>query len=49
MCGYLVALKPIGTMRRGRWHPEVVPWEATGAGVDPPPLPVAQGHGSDSQ
>jgi len=49
---YLAALKPIGTMPRGRTQPVVAEWRA-GAGAGgrdaPPPLPVAHGHGSDSQ
>ena len=49
---YFVALKPIGTMPRGRTQPVVAEWRA-GAGAGgrdaPPPLPVAHGNGSDSQ
>jgi len=47
---YFVALKPIGTMPRGRTQPVVAEWRAGAGGRDaPPPLPVAHGHGSDSQ
>jgi len=49
---YFVALKPIGTMPRGRTQPVVAEWRA-GAGAGgrdaPPLLPVAHGHGSDSR